>query len=640
MLELLRKKAQSPLIQITILIIALVFIFWGAGSRYGNSRNSVATVNNERISYEAYQKAYEQMSNQYRQQFGGSIPKQLLKTLDLEGKTVEQLIQRTLLRQGAKEMGITVSDPEVQQAIQKMGAFQINGAFNIEQYNRIITSSRMTPASFEEAMRTDLIAGKTIEHLSRFALLTPLEVSDQFNFENEQINIEYVSFSGSDFKKDITPNEDELRAYYDENKASYMTEPQVKLHFLNFPYGNGDKTEIDDAEVESFYKQNISRYTVPEKRKARHILIKTGEGDSPEALSKKRKQAEKILELAKSGEDFAELAKQYSEGPTGPKGGDLGTFSRGQMVKPFEDAAFSLKEGEISDIVKTQFGYHIIKVEKIEPGRVKPLEEVRDTITQELRKKKANEVAFNNANDAYEKIILAGSLDKFSQQHPEIPVEETNFFSRKSPKKSGLADAILSEPAFLNIAFNLKKGELSSLVETPEGYAIIFAADRKEPETAPYEDVAEQVRKDYIRTKSDTMAQETAESMLATLKEKGDSDLASEAAKHDKTPETSGYINRNATGGSSLPAQLVNTGFELPPKSPYPEKVVSADGQYYVFRVLERKPPPPKLFSEKEEEFKKELLKGKKAAILASWLANFRAKSEIEINEQFLNKSS
>ena len=415
-----------------------------------------------------------------------------------------------------------------------------------------------------------------------------------------------------------------------------MTDPQVKLHFLLFPFDSEDKPDVGDAEVESFYNLNRNRFSVPEKRKARHILIKTAEEDSEEALSKKRELAAQVLELAKSGEDFAELAKQYSEGPSGPSGGDLGTFSRGRMVKPFEDAAFTLKEGGISDIVQTQFGFHIIKVEKIEPARTEPLAEVRDTIIKEIRKQKANEFAFNKATEAYEKIILAGSLDKFSQQHPDIPVEETDFFPQKSPEKSGFAEGMLAEPAFLNIAFSLKKGELSSLVETPKGYAIIFAADRKEPETAPFEDVAEQVRKDYINRKSDSLAQDAAESLLAALKENGDSDLASEAAKHDKTPANSGYISRNKTGNSSLPAQLVSTGFELPPQSPYPEKIVTANGQYYVFRVLERKPPAPELFSEKENEFRTELLERKKATILAAWLANFRAKSEIEINEQFL----
>jgi peptidyl-prolyl cis-trans isomerase D len=636
MLDLLRKKAQSPFIQGTILIIALVFIFWGAGSSYRGSRNNVATVNDERISYETFQKAYEQLTNQYRQQFGGNIPKELQETLDLEGQTVEQLIQRTLLRQGARQMGIMVSDLEVQKAIENMEAFRTNGIFNVEQYQKIITSSGMTPASFEEAMRTDLLAGKTIDHLSRFAALTPLEVSEQFDFDNEQINIEYVSFSSADFTESIKPDEDELLSYYDENKDSYMTEPQVKLHFLLFPFDSEDKPDVGEAEVESFYNLNRDRYSAPEKRKARHILIKTAEGDSEEALSKKRERAGQVLELAKSGEDFAELAKQYSEGPSGPGGGDLGTFSRGRMVRPFEDTAFALKEGEISDIVETQFGYHVIKVEKIEPARTKPLAEVRDSIVKEIQKQKASELAFNKATEAYEKIILAGSLDKFSQQHTDIPVEETDFFPRKSPEKSGASEGMLTEPAFLNTAFSLKKGELSSLVETPKGYAIIFAADRKEPETAPFEDVAEQVRQDYIRKKSDTLAQDTAESMLEALKENGDSDFASESAKHDKTPANSGYISRNMAGDSSLPAQLVNTGFELPPQSPYPEKIITANGQYYVFRVLERKPPTPELFSKKENEFRTEMLERKKATILAAWLANFRAKSEIEINEQFL----
>jgi peptidyl-prolyl cis-trans isomerase D len=156
-----------------------------------------------------------------------------------------------------------------------------------------------------------------------------------------------------------------------------MTEPQVKLHFLAFPHAAEEKPAIPDEELESFYRQNFSRFSIPEQRSARHILIKTSEEDTEDILAEKRIMAEQVLELAKSGEDFAELAKQYSEGPTGPKGGDLGSFSRGRMVKPFDDAAFSLNEGEISDIVETQFGFHIIKLEKIEPAYTRTLEEVR-----------------------------------------------------------------------------------------------------------------------------------------------------------------------------------------------------------------------------------------------------------------------
>ena len=542
MLGLLRKKAQSPLIQGTILIIVLVFIFWGVGGGINDNLNTIATVNDEAIPYEEFQKTYEQLATQYQDQFGGSLPKGLLESLDLNSQALEQLIQRTLLRQGAREMGIMISDLEVQQAVEKMEAFRTNGIFNVEQYRNILSSSGMTPSSFEDTMRTDLLAGKVLQHLSRFAKLTPLEVNEQFNFDSEEINIEYVSFSGADFKEKIEISEEELRSFYEKNKDNYMTDPQVKLDFLLFPYITDAKPVIADEEMESFYRQNFNRYRIPEQRNARHILIKTTEDDSEDVLSEKLARAEQVLELAKSGEDFAELAKQYSEGPTGPRGGDLGSFTQGRMIKSFDDAAFAMNEGEISNVVETQFGFHIIKLEKIVPAYTRTLQEVKDEIASQLQGQKASELAFNKATEAYENIILAGSLGKFSEQNADITVEKTNFFPKKSPEKSGFTEGMVSEPAFLNAAFTLNKGELSSLIETAKGYAIIFAADKKNPEVALLDDVKDRVQQDSSDVKSETMAQEAAESMLAALKEQGGVDLASVAAKHDKTPENSGYI--------------------------------------------------------------------------------------------------
>ncbi len=634
MLDLLRKKAQSPLIQATILIIALVFIFWGVGG-YRNTKNSVAQVNDDVITYEAFQKTYERLSNQFRDQFGGNIPKGLLENLDLEGQAVEQLIQRSLLRQGAREMGIRVSDLEVRQAVEKMEAFRTNGAFNVAQYKNILSSSGMTPASFEDTMRTDLLAGKVIEYLSEFAKLTPLEINNQFNYDNEEIKIEYVSFSGSDFKKTVRPDEEQLQSYYEENKENYMTEPQVKLHFLVFPYTQ-EGNPISDEVLESYYQQNINRFTIPEQRSARHILIKTSADDTEDILNEKRQRAAQILELARSGEDFAELAKQYSEGPTAPRGGDLGTFSRGQMVKPFEDAVFSLKEkGQISDIVETPYGFHIIKLEKIEPAHVKPFAEVKDQIKAGIQEQKSRELAFTAATQAYEDIIRAGSLDKFGQQS-DIRIDETDFFSRKSPEKSGSKVPMLTDPDFLNAAFSLNKGELSSIVETPKGYAIIFAADRKDPEIAPYQKVADQVREDYIISKAEEMAQETAESMLSALKDEGGKNFSAVAEKFHKSPKSSSYITRSDSAGAKLPQEIVSQGLELSEKNPYPGEPVTADGMFYVFKVLEKRPPSSEIFSRKESAFKTELLERKKAAILASWLANVREKATIEINQQFL----
>jgi peptidyl-prolyl cis-trans isomerase D len=634
MLDLLRKKAQSPLIQGTILIIALVFIFWGVGG-YRGSRNSVAQVNDEAISYEELQKAYERLANQYRDQFGGTLPKGLLENLDLEGQALEQLIQRSLLRQGAREMGIMVSDLEVQQAVQKMEAFRSNGAFNVEQYRTILSRSGMTPTSFEDNMRTDLLAGKVIEYLSRFAKLTPLEVADQFDFENEELKIEYVAFSGTDFKTKITADEEQLKSYYEENKGNYMTEPQVKLDFLAFPFNAKEKPVISAEEVESFYRQNFSRYSIPEQRNARHILIKASEEDPADILAAKRNRAAQILELARSGEDFAQLARQYSEGPTGPKGGDLGFFTRGQMVKAFEDAVFSLDEGQISDIVQTPFGFHVIKLEKIKPAYTKKLDEVKGEIEAQIQAQQSRELAFRQATESYENIILAGSLEKFSQ-NTGITAEHTGFISRDTAAKSDSKSGMVTDPAFLDAAFSLNKVELSSLIETPQGYAIIFAADKKEPETAPYEDVKAQVRADYISVRAEAMARESAEDMLSALKKEGSGDFAVEAAKFAVPVKESGYITRSTAADASLPAQIVNLGFELSQEQPYPEEVIAADSMFYVFRVMDKRPPAPDLFSKLEGGFKAALLERQKAAVLASWLANVRNKAVIEINKQFL----
>jgi len=635
MLDLLRKRAQSPLIQGVILIIALVFIFWGVGSGYRGSRNSVVQVNDESIPYEEFQKTYEQLATQYRNQFGGNLPKGLLESLNLEGQALEQLIQRSLLRQGARDMGIMVSDFEVQQAIEKMEAFRTDGIFNAEQYRNIISSSGMTPAAFEQSMRTDLLGGKVMEHLSRFAKLTPLEIEEDFDFDNEEINIEYVSFKGADFQEKVKAGADDLLAFYDKNKENYMTDPQVKLAFLSFPFNTGDKTAITDEEVELFYGQNMNRYSFPEQRSARHILIKTLEEDDEEALVAKREKAEQILKLARSGEDFAALARQYSEGPTGPKGGDLGSFSRGRMVKAFDDAVFSMNEGEISEIVQTRFGFHIIKLEKIEPAYTRTLEEVKNEIINQLQAKRSSELAFKKASESYENIILAGSLEKFSQ-NTDISVKQTDFFSRKNPAISGITEGLLTEPAFLNAAFALNKGELSSLVETPTGYAIIYAADKKEPEISPFKDVQEKVEVDYLNSRSDAMAKEKAEAMLAALKEHGSMDLSDEAERYGKEPKESGYFTRSSTPDVSLPSQITESSFDLSLEKPFPEEIVTSNGTYYVFRLADRKAPAPDLLNEKGDEFRTGLLERKKTAILISWLANLRSKAEITVNEELL----
>jgi len=642
MLELLRNKTKSPFIQGTILIIVLVFVFWGVGSSYRGTLNTVAKVNKQPIDYEAFKNAYDRIVDQYRSQFGGTLPKGLIESLGLEQQVIDQLIQQELLRQGARKMGILVSDLEVKQSVEKMEAFRTDGTFNSEQYRAILTGSGMTPTAFEGSMRSDLVTGKVIDQLMRFAKVTPTEVIENFNYENEEIKFQYVVFNAADFKDKVPVSEEAVAAYFEENTNNYMTDPRIKLDFLAFPFATAEKLVIADVELEAYYRQNISRYGSPEQRSARHILFKTSEGDSEDVLSEKYQQAEQVLELARAGENFGDLARQYSEGPTGPKGGDLGTFSKGRMVKPFDDAISSLSEGEISEVVETQFGFHVIKLEKIEPARTKPLDEVKDSITAILQEQKSGDRAFTNATESYEKIILAGSLAKFSETSA-TKITETDFFTRKSPADSGLQEGMINEPAFLDAAFALNKGELSSLVETGKGYAIIFAADKKVSGVALLEKVRDQVEKDYVEQEAETLARESAETMLASLMEQhaqGEDDFTAAAAKLGIPVKESSPINRNGASTTTnkaefLPPQLVGSGFSLTAGNPYPEEIAVDNKNFYVFKFIDRQPPSQDIFSQKEEGLKMDLLEEKKAVILAAWIDNQRSKATVEINERF-----
>jgi peptidyl-prolyl cis-trans isomerase D len=644
MLSILRKKAQSPVIQGTVLIIALVFIFWGVGTSRQGGRNAVATVNDEAVTFQDYQRAYDQYVTNLRSQFGGNIPKGLLDSLDIQGQVLNQLTQKILLRQGAEEMGIVISKEETKKAIEEMEAFRNNDRFDLQQYEAILSASRMTPAIFESSMQSDLLTSKVLDNLGRFTKVTEDEIIGRFLFDNEQVALEFVAFTPEKYKEKIQPDEESLTAFYEENKENYKADSQIQLSYLFFSKEDSTReAEFTDEQIQSYYDRNIDIYSKPEQRWARHILLKTSAEDTDEVREQKLTQAQDVLQMAQAGDDFAELAKEYSEGPSAPKGGDLGLFTKGRMVKPFEDAVFAMQPGEISDIVETSFGYHIIKLEDIIPGSLKPLEEVKDEIRTTLTTETTKNRTFTKANEAYESIIAAGSMEKFAESS-QTPVLQTGFFTRKSPPSEGDSPElkILTNPVFLNAAFSLQKGELSSLIDIDSSYAIIYVKDQKDQEILPLPEVREEVVKDYVAKQAQQMARESAESLLASLIESEndvEADWAEAVKKLDLVIEQTGLINRQGRGeknNEKLPITAIEESFRLSEEQPYPEKIVEMGNTFVVYKFIEKNSPLDDLQEEKQEELRTQLLTEKKGELLAAWLENQKSKAEISINEELL----
>jgi len=641
MLAYMRRKAQSIFIQATVVIIAVVFIFWGVGSGRRGGGNELAVVNDEVIPYQAYQQTFDRALNLYKEQLGDNLPRDIIEKLGIKEQVLDQLIKEVLLKQGAAQMGLMVSNLEVKQAIQQMETFRSNGIFDFKRYESVLQNSRLTPEAFEASMRSDLISTKVMDSLSRFASVSSSEARDQFNYDYEEINLEYVALNADDFARKIETDDEKLAAYFEENKERYKTDPQVMIQYLLFSYADDLKdAEVSEDALQSYYQQNIDRYTSKEKRHARHILIRTTEKDSEATLAEKQQRAANILAEVRAGGEFAELAKKYSEDPSAPDGGDLGTFSRGQMVEPFDKAVFSLAEGEISDVVQTPFGFHIIKVEESRPFRIQPLAEVREKVAAAIRENKGKSATVARAADTYEKIILAGSLEKYGES-AGATIPATDFFTRSAPPGGEQKD-ILAEFGFLNTAFSLKKGELSSLVELPQGYAIIHVRDRKEPETAPLESVKENVRRDYIDSRAEALARETAEHLLAAWKDaKTDEEISKIIDGTGGTLTETGFIARsNLTAGTDfslkLPPQVLAEGFELSTKRPFPEKIRENGRTFYAFMLKADREPPSALFADKKDEISARLKQEKQLALLSAWLENLKNRAEISINDQFL----
>ena len=295
MLKFLRDKAQSIVIQAIVVIIALVFIFWGVGTNMMNKQEAAIVVNNEEISFQEFQQAYDQAYSRLAQQFGGTIPKGLADSLNIKDQVISQLTQQALLRQGGLEMGLMISGHEVQEEIENMVQFQENGAFNLERYKSILASNRLSPQKFEQSMRYDLLSQKAISSLSEFAMEpTQFEIEELHNLEKETVSVSYVVVSPETFRDGIEVGDDDLNAWYQEAGERYLSAPMVKLTYLPYTFKNiGEKITIEDSAVQSYYDNHLTDYQTPEQRSARHILFKATPSDSEEIHDSQRKKKQK-----------------------------------------------------------------------------------------------------------------------------------------------------------------------------------------------------------------------------------------------------------------------------------------------------------------------------------------------------------
>jgi len=639
MLRFMRKHATSWFIKIALGLIIIVFIFWGVGGFRGNEEAVVAKVGKTIIDTKTYRDAYQKMVEYYRKQYKGQWNEKLLKLFDVKHRVLNQLIDQVLIAQEARRLHITVSAQEVTESIESMPAFQRNGHFSRRLYLDLLRYNRIEPADFEQSRKRELLYEKVKSLVAEPAsIVTSEELNGLIRLQYEKRRLAYVKILSKDFIDRVNLSEADLKKYYETHKESYRQPEKVVVSYLLFePRNYTDRVKVTDKEIRKYYETYKEAFRVPERVRVRHILFRLPPNPNKEEVEKVRKKALVVDKLAKSGKDFAKLAKKYSEGPTAKKGGDLGYFTRGMMVKPFEDAAFSMKKGEISGLVRTSFGFHIIKVEDVQPARTKSLDEVKKEIETKIKLKKAGDIALKEADKAYTELYEHPNMGAYAKKHG-LKVHKTTPFSKDT--RTGVE--IIPEKPFIDTAFLLKKGKISTILALKRGYCLIHLDDRQPSKIMPLQEVKTKVEKIVREEKALEMARTKAANLIKSLvKEKHLSNLAVKEGLKVKKTKLFGMMNPTDPDLGVALSGAINEVALLTKENPIVSRPLPLGKMGYAVCVLDEiVPPGPEEVKKEEGKLRGQLRRVKAEKALQSWLGALRKKTKIEIRQKVLDSFS
>ena len=621
MLRFLRKYSTSTAIKILYGVLAALFILWGVGAIGGERRQDVAVVRGQVISRRDLERATEALTRRYEQLLRGSSVN-LLHSLNLRGQALDLLIERALLRHEAARLGIAVTDHDVVDAMPQMPELQENGRYDPSRVDLIKRSERV-PGEFADAVRQDLQQQRLVAIVTDGVGVSDGELEERYRFDHEKANLAFVRSAAADLAATITLSDEELQKYLDEHADSYRVPARVRARYVAYrPADFLSQVEVKDDDVAEYYAlHKEDKFTEPEQVRARHILIKAAADAGADAKAAARNKAEELLAKVKAGADFAALAKESSQDPgSGAKGGDLGLFPRGRMTPAFEEAAFALQAGGVSDVVETPFGFHVIKVEEHRPGGVKPLEAVHDEIADGLKQERSLALARKQAEEDRRKIARG---TPFAEALAGRTIEETPPFA-KGAEVPGVERA----PGFAESAFALREGEVSDLIESPDAIYLLAPFAYSEAHAPPLDEVRERLAADARRERGEAAARERGEKLLARAKEIG---LDQAAAEADVRVEETGPFERvDAIPTLGRLADLTADAFSLTPEAPLAPKVYRTGGDAIVAALRARTPADMAGFEGARDKLRETLLKQKHAAVWTAYVDHLKGRAQRE----------
>ena len=618
----------------------------GFGSNLGigsTPAGVLATIGDQTVTVPEVQREARAM---IRQQFPRGGPQAAMLLPYFASQAAEQLINEKALVAEAHRLGLRVSDDELRDELQHGQLGQMlfpDGKFvGQEQYEDFVQRNDMTVPQFESLEKDYILVRKLRALVSSSAFISDAEVRDEFNHRNTKVKFEYAVITQADILKGLHPTDEELKAFYERNKATYNNSIPEKRK-IEYVVVDSSKVAaaatVTDQDLQTYYDQHRDEYRVPDQVKVSHILIKTplpapGAKEDEKGIADARAKAEDVLKQVKAGGDFAKLAEKYSDDPGSAKnGGELGWIGRGRTVPEFEKAAFSLGKGQTSDLVKSSYGFHIIHVEDKQAAGLKTLAEVKGEIEEKVKQEKLAHATEAAANSLLSQARNDG-FDKAAAAKGDTPVT-TDFFSR-TDSLPGLA----ANPQFMDAVFNEPEKAPADLVQVPQGYVVFQLLGIKPPATPSFEEIRTKVESEFKNERAAFLLQQKTQEL--SDRAKAGHDLKKAAKDLGATVKTSELVAPDGQvpdiGSMSSAAAI----FSLKPGDI--SGPITASGNGVVAQLLEKQAPTDQDFAEKKDSIRQSLVEAKQNDLFGLFVTNLRKDMEnshkLKVNQEEMKNLS
>jgi peptidyl-prolyl cis-trans isomerase D len=628
---------HKRLVQLVLALITLPFAFFGVNYYFSSGGGSldVATVGGVKITQTEFNNAIGDQQERLRQQLGANFDPAMFDNPEVRYSVLEQLISRTLMQEVAAREAFRVPDAQLQQFIASVPAFQEDGKFSPERYRQALAGQNLTPAGFEQRLRQDLLLRPVADPIANGNIVAKASAERYLGLLQQKREVAAAAIDPDQFMSSVKIDDAAVKARYDADPSAFKTPELAKFEYLVLDQDAlAKQIALDPAEVKAQYDNNMKAYTAPEERDASHILIAVKPDAKPEEKEAARKKAEDLYAQVKANPaKFAELAKKYSQDPgSAPQGGDLGHFPRGNMVKPFDDAVFAMKVGDIVGPVETNFGYHVIKLNSIVPAKIRPFDEVKAQIETDLRNQKAAQ-KFAAAADQFQNLVYeqADSLQGAAKTLG-LTLQTSGLVTRAQAQALARGSAKFVQALFSPESLQSKRN--TEAIEIARNVLMAGRIIEFKPATVrPFAEVEAEIRRQLTRKAATEMAQSAGKEKLALL-EQGKSDK--EVGLTFGAPVT---LARNEAQAGFSPDALTRIFQIDPAKVPQYTSATNEKGGfsiYHVIKVIDPPAPDPARLASTSKSMSDQI--GRE--LLNDYLASLKATADVKINQANLEKKN